>query len=92
MSYSSLHGCVAKGSYFSVHHKFSIFEIKYVKKGKKCFLCLTVYYPPLFYNSMVILRIILCIMNHVTDRNISHLMNIFHVYIFVKECTRDEMT
>ena len=29
-----MYGCVAKGSSFSVHHKFSIFEIKYVKKGK----------------------------------------------------------
>ena len=27
-----VHGFVAKGSYFSVHYKFSVFEIKYVKK------------------------------------------------------------
>ena len=49
MSYSTVYGCVVKGSYFSVHHKFSIFEIKYVKKWAKCiFFCLTVYYPPLY--------------------------------------------
>ena len=47
MSYSSLYGCVAKGSYFSVHHKFSTFEIKYVKKRGKMFFFLTVYYSPL---------------------------------------------
>ena len=32
---------------FSVHHKFSIFEIKYVKKKGEIFFCLTVYYPTL---------------------------------------------
>ena len=39
-------GCVAKGSYFSVHHKFSIFEIKYVEKGDFFFvsLCTTLPY------------------------------------------------
>ena len=36
MSYS-IWLCVAKGPYFSVYHKFSIFEIKYVKKRAKCF-------------------------------------------------------
>ena len=32
-----VYGCVANGSYFSVHHKFSIFKIKYVKKGENAF-------------------------------------------------------
>ena len=43
--YSTVYSCVAKGPYFTVHRKFSIFEIKYLKKGD--FFCLTVYYPPL---------------------------------------------
>ena len=37
MSYN-IYGCVAEGSYFSVHDKFSIFEINYVKKMAKFFL------------------------------------------------------
>ena len=42
-----MYGCVAKGSYFSVHNKFSIFAIKYVKKGQNIFyvsLCTTLPY------------------------------------------------
>ena len=32
-----VYGCVANGSYFSVHHKFCIFEVKYVKKEQNAF-------------------------------------------------------
>ena len=42
-----MYGCVAYGSYFLVHHKFSILEIKYVKKGENIFyvlLCTTLPY------------------------------------------------
>ena len=61
-------GCVAKGSYFSVpvHHKFSIFEIKYVKKRGKFIFCLAVYYPPLLLRFQIVYFFVLldCLFSH----------------------------
>ena len=35
LKYIIVYGCVAKGSYFSVHNKFFIFEVKYFMKMEK---------------------------------------------------------